>query len=138
MTLRLTGLMPKKKQPQTEFGERLVALRQHRGFTQVHLAEAAGLSQRVISYYETMPGYPSVPAIIALATALRVSADELLGMKTLPKSVSQEQPPGERRLWKKLRQVAQLPERDQRAVLRIINSVAATSRRAGVIWAARR
>ena len=59
MGLTLAGVMPRKKPPQTEFGVRLVALRQQRGLTQVQLAEASGLSQRVISYYETMPGYPA-------------------------------------------------------------------------------
>lgn len=124
MGLTFAGLMPRKKQPQTEFGERLVALRQRRSLTQVQLAEAAGLTQRAISYWETMPGYPAAPAIVALARALRVSADELLGLKALPKSASVAQPAAEKRLWKKLRLVAALPERDQRAVLRLIDSAA--------------
>ena len=116
--------MPRKKQPQTEFGERLVALRQQRALTQVQLAEVAGLTQRAISYWETMPGYPAAPAIVALAKALRVSADELLGLKALPKSAAATHAPEEKRLWKKLRLVAALPERDQRAVLRLIDSAA--------------
>jgi len=89
------------------------------------LAEASGLTQRAISYYETMPGYPGVPTIIALARALRVSADELLGLKALPRALSVSQPPEEKRLWKKFRQLAQLaqlPERDKRAVLRMIDT----------------
>lgn len=132
MAHTVMGVMPKKKPPQTEFGERLVALRQQRSLTQVQLAQVSGLTQRVISYYETMPGYPAVPAIIALAKALRVSADGLLGLKPLPRAASAGQPPEERRLWKKLRQVALLPERDQRAVIRLINSVAsAAEHRAG-------
>lgn len=130
--LTLPALMPRKKEPQTEFGARLVALRQKRGFTQVQLAEASGLSQRVISYYETMPGYPAVPAIIALARALHVSADELLGLKPLRKQLSEEDQPAQWRLWKQFRRVAELPERDQRAVLRLISSVASAGpKRAG-------
>lgn len=126
----LAGVMPRKKPPQTEFGERLVQLRQQRGLTQVQLAEASGLTQRSISYYETMPGYPAAPAIIALATALKVSSDSLLGLKPLPKSATAAQPPEEKRLWRHLRVVAQLPERDQRALLRLIDS-AAKAKRAG-------
>jgi transcriptional regulator with XRE-family HTH domain len=116
--------MPRKKQPQTEFGERLVGLRQQRRLTQVQLAEATGLTQRAISYWETMPGYPAAPAIVALAKALRVSSDELLGIKPLPRSAAAVQAPEEKRLWKKLKLVAALPERDQRAVLRLIDSAA--------------
>lgn len=100
-----------------------MALRRERGLTQVQLAQASGLTQRAISYYETEPGHPVAPAIIALAKALRVSADTLLGLKPLPKSAAQPQPADEKRLWKHLRLVAQLPERDQRAVLRLISSV---------------
>jgi transcriptional regulator with XRE-family HTH domain len=122
MALTVLGTMPRKKQPQTEFGERLVALRQQRALTQVQLAEVAGLTQRAISYWETMPGYPAAPAIVALAKALRVSSDELLGIKALPRSATAVQAPEEKRLWKKLRLIAALPERDQRAVLRIIDS----------------
>ena len=128
MGLTLAGVMPRKKPPQTEFGVRLVALRQQRGLTQVQLAEASGLSQRVISYYETMPGYPAAPAIIALAKALRVSSDSLLGLKPLPRSATAAQPPEEKRLWRHLRVVAHLPERDQRAVLRLIDSAAKASK----------
>ena len=124
----LAGVMPRKKPPQTEFGERLVALRQQRGLTQVQLAEVSGLTQRAISYYETMPGYPAAPAIIALAKALRVSSDSLLGLKPLPKSATAAQPPEEKRLWRHLRVVAQLPERDQRAVLRLIDTAAKANR----------
>jgi transcriptional regulator with XRE-family HTH domain len=123
----LAGAMPRKKQPQTEFGEKLVALRRQRGLTQVQLSEASGITQRAISYYETMPGYPAAPAIIALAKALRVSSDELLGLKPLPRAVAAVQQPEERRLWKQFRRVAALPERDQRAVLRLINSVASAA-----------
>ena len=118
--------MPAKKPPQTEFGERLIALRQRHSLTQVQLAQVSGLTQRVISYYETMPAYPTAPAIVALAKALEVSADELLGIKPLPKGKgrSAEPMPSEKRIWKKLRLVAQLPERDQRAVLRFISAAA--------------
>jgi transcriptional regulator with XRE-family HTH domain len=101
------------------------------GLTQVQLAAATRTTQRTISYYETVAEYPTVPVLIALAKALGVSADELLGLKPPPKSASSSAPaaaPEEKRLWKKLRQVAHahLPERDQRAVIRLINSVAAS------------
>jgi transcriptional regulator with XRE-family HTH domain len=52
--------MPRKKAPSTEFGRRLLSLRQSRGLTQVQLAEAAGTSQRVVSHYETVAEYPAV------------------------------------------------------------------------------
>lgn len=69
-----------------------------------------------------------MPALISLDKALRVSTDELLGLKRVASAAAAE--PRERRLWKKFRQVARLPEKDQRAVIRLINSVAAHERKA--------
>lgn len=121
-TLRL---VPRKKEPTTEFGRRLVQLRQARGLTQVQLAAAIESSQRVISHYETVAEYPTVQALVALARVLRVSTDELLGLKPPPKQLSAAAPPREeKRLWRHLRVVARLPERDKRAVLRLIDTAA--------------
>ncbi len=119
--------MPRKKIEESGFGERLVALRRAKGFTQVQLAEASALTQRAISYYENHHGFPPAPALIALAKALRVSTDELLGVKA-SKAVREEVDAEERRLWKKFQLVGDLPEKDQRAVLRLIHSLSAGAR----------
>jgi hypothetical protein len=81
---------------------------------------------------ENEADYPPVDAIIHLADALGVSADELLGIDNGGKAAkgrsSQDQDdPQVRRLWKKFRQVTRLPEKDQRAVIRLINSLANAS-----------
>lgn len=123
MTPTIALEMPPQKREATDFGERLIRLRKARGLTQVELAEAIGGTQRSISYYENHASYPPAPALIALAKALRVSTDELLGVKAT-KAVREEVNAEERRLWKKFQQVGDLPERDQRAVLRLINSLA--------------
>jgi transcriptional regulator with XRE-family HTH domain len=120
----------RKKQPSpssTGFGARLAQLRQARGITQVQLAQAAGTTQRAISYYENEAGYPPVDAIIRLAEALEVSADELLGMGNGRSRKAGNGAPHDKRLWKKFLQVANLPEKDQRAVIRLINSLAKLS-----------
>lgn len=126
MSLTIIG-MPRKKQEGNDFGRRLVALRKARGLTQVQLAEAANTTQRAISYYENEPGYPPAPAVIALARALRVTTDEMLGIKPLKRDRRHEDPEL-RRLWKKFQQVTNLPEKDQRAVIRLINSLASSYR----------
>lgn len=112
--------MPRKVDPASDFGRRLLQLRTARGLTQTQLAEAIGSSQRAISHYETVAEYPPPPIIIELAKALGTTTDELLGLK---KRRAKEEPPEDRRLWKKFRQVADLPEKDQRAVIRLINSL---------------
>jgi len=113
--------MPAKKTPKTPFGQHLYALRKARGLTQVDLAKALGTTQRAISYYENEAECPPGSVLVALARALRVTTDELLGVKA-PRLDGEALE--KRRLWKRFRRMASLPERDQRAVLRLINSLA--------------
>ncbi len=115
--------MPRKRIDESGFGERLIELRKARNLTQVELAEATGLTQRAISYYENHHGFPPAPALIALAKALGVSTDELLGVKAT-RALREQVNAEERRLWKKFQLVGELPEKDQRAVLRLIHSLA--------------
>ena len=121
--------MPKRAPTakQMSFGQRLIALRKARGLTQVQLAQVAGVTQRAISYYETGGGFPPAPVVADMARALKVSADELLGIKPPSREVSKferlQSDPESRRLWKRFQQMSDLPERDQRAVIRLINSL---------------
>ncbi len=105
----------------SKIGERLSQLRKMRGITQVEMAEKLGATQSMVSKYETGEFRLHAELIVAFAKILRVSTDQLLGVKDAPELVESSD---ERGLWKKLRMVAQLPERDQRAVLRLISSVA--------------
>jgi transcriptional regulator with XRE-family HTH domain len=117
--------MPAKKEPHTAFGKRLFALRKTRGLTQVQLAEALGTTQRVISYYETEAELPPSTVIIPLARVLEVSTDELLGLKpTEPNGNNSVQ---KQRLWKRFQKMEVLPTKDQRAVIRLINSLAGSA-----------
>jgi len=117
--------MPANKEPHSAFGKRLFALRKTRGLTQVQLAEALGTTQRVISYYETEAELPPSTAIIPLARVLEVSTDELLGLKPAePNGNSSIQ---KQRLWKRFQKMDVLPTKDQRAVIRLINSLAGSS-----------
>jgi transcriptional regulator with XRE-family HTH domain len=94
----------------------------------VQLARAAGTTQRSISYYENDDGIPPAAAVIALARVLKVSADELLGLKP-PRVERVRDDPETKRLWKRFQMMAALPERDRRAVVRLINSLVAAGAR---------
>lgn len=122
MHLKMPLVMPRKKYGETSFGQRLVAVRKARGLTQVQLARLANTTQRAISYYENEAGFPPAPAVIQLARALRVTTDELLGVR-IPKLEHLNDDGESRRLWRRFRQMAGLPDRDQRAVIRLINSL---------------
>jgi transcriptional regulator with XRE-family HTH domain len=117
--------MPAKKEPHTAFGKRLFSLRKTRGLTQVQLAEALGTTQRVISYYETEAELPPSTAIIPLARILGVSTDELLGLR--PARVNGNSSLQKQRLWKRFQKIEGLPTKDQRAVIRLINSLAGSA-----------
>jgi len=122
MLLKIDLAMPAKRTPKTPFGQRLFALRTARGYTQMSLAKALGTTQRVISYYETKGELPTPDFLVALVRTLGVTADELLGLK--PSKVEhRKEDPKRRRLWKRFQRMASLPERDQRAVVRLINSL---------------
>ena len=124
MPFTIADAMPRKKYGETSFGERLQAIRKARGLTQVQLAEAAATTQRAVSYYETEAGFPPAPAVIALANALKVTTDELLGVKRL--RVERVNDDSEaRRQWKRFQMISTLPERDQKAVVRLVNSLVA-------------
>jgi transcriptional regulator with XRE-family HTH domain len=115
-------VMPAKKEPETAFGKRLFTLRKACGLTQIQLAEALGTTQRVISYYETEAELPPAAAIISLARILHVSTDELLGVR--PAKSNGHSSPERQRLWKRFQKMEALPTKDQRAVIRLINSLA--------------
>ena len=122
MTLKIDLEMARKKAGDEAFAKRLAATRRMRGMTQIDLAEAAGTTQRAVSYYENAFGFPPAPQLVALAKALHVTTDELLGVKAI-KAESRSEDPETRRLWRKFQQVSELPEKDQRAVIRLINSL---------------
>jgi len=128
MTPTIVLDMPRTKSPTTDFGDRLAALRKARGITQIELADAIGSTQRNISYYENHASYPPVAVLIQIADVLAISTDELLGLKRR-KTDPRESDPELQSLWRKFQKVASLPKRDQRAVVRLVNSLAAGRRR---------
>ena len=121
----MVSMSRRKLEPsiETGFAKRLAELRTQRGITQTQLAEITGLTQRTISHYETGAGYPPAPTVVELAHALNVTTDQLLGAKPMKKIRSDKMTPDQQRLWKKFQQVAKWPDKDQRAVIRLINSV---------------
>lgn len=70
------------KQSRTTFGERLASARARAGLTQLQLAERLGTSQRVITYWERETVALRADQLSALADALAVSADFLIGRET--------------------------------------------------------
>jgi len=101
------------------FGKRLSEIRRSRGMTQTELGKAAGVSKRVIVYYEQDDAQPPGAMLVDLARALDVSTDELLGVKPMDKRNN----PKTARLLKRLKRIEALPPADQRAVLKFLDAL---------------
>jgi transcriptional regulator with XRE-family HTH domain len=114
-----------KNLPRHRLANALFGLRKARGLTQVDLAKALGTTQRVIFYYETGAPLPSAPFLVTLAHTLRVTTDELLGAKPAKLASASREKHG--RLWKRFQRMESLPERDQRAVIRLFDSLVAAN-----------
>ncbi len=71
-------------------------------------------------------GFSSRSGIIDLARALEITTDELLGVKP-PRVQPASEDPEARRQWKRFQLIASLPERDQKAVVRLIHSLVAAA-----------
>lgn len=90
-----------------------------RGLTQAELGKAVGASQRVIAYYEGEGGQPPGALLADLARALKVFADELLGLK----AVTEKTTPKAARLLKRPQKITELPAADQRTVLKLLDAL---------------
>jgi len=105
-------------------GRRLARLRKERGFTQIELAQKTSLVQALASDDERGKLRLNAEMLTRFALALEVTSDQILGLDQKAKSAAQGPKP--RRLWRRLQLDEDLPEKDQRAVLRLIHSRAAT------------
>lgn len=103
------------------FGRRLKDLRLARGLTQIDLGKSVGVSNRVIAYYEGDDAQPPGPMLVDLARALRVSVDQLLGVKAVKDAAD----PRTARLMNRLKKVQDLRPADQRALLRYLDAMLA-------------
>ena len=101
----------------TDFGKRLAALRKAAGYTQTELANELGVSQRMISHYEGHSEYPPAAVLPKLAQLLKVSTDELLGIKPPQKT---KQP--DSRLLRRLQQIDKLSADKRKQIVQVIDT----------------
>lgn len=111
--------LPMKERTLKGFGDRLAGIRKSRGMTQADLGDVVGVSKRVITYYEQQDAQPPGAMLVDLAKALRVSSDQLLGLKPPKERTS----PRTARLLKRLQRIEQLPPNDQRVVLKLVDGL---------------
>lgn len=115
--------MPRRRDhvaPVTEklIGERLREFRKRRGWTQAEVAEKLRTNQTLVSQYERGKLRLHGALIAAYAKALKVSADEILGLKK-PKENGVIT---DRRFLRRLHRIEQLPKRKKDGLLMTIDA----------------
>lgn len=99
-------------------GRRLRELRKRRGFTQAEVGEQLGIDQTLVSNYERGAARLHGALVAGFAKTLRVSADEILGLK---ETAAKTHVNG--RLLRRLERIRELPNADQRAVLKFLGAL---------------
>ena len=111
--------MPKKTKEETmSFGARLAALRKAAGFTQQELANEVGTSRRMIAYYEGQTAHPPTTLLPAIATALRITTDELLRQVPVKRIAKSR----DTRLERRLQQIERLDPTERRQIMQVIDA----------------
>ena len=111
--------MPKSKTTQTmSFGTRLAQLRKDRGFTQQELADQIGLSRRMLAYYEAQSEHPPTTHLPAIAQALLITTDEILGLVPVKRQTRQK----DSRLLRRMQEIEKLDAQDRRQVLQLLDA----------------
>lgn len=119
-----TAVMPAgrpAKQTRSAFGDRLAHARHLAGLTQDQLARKLGITQRVLSHWERAPVALRAEQLMALANALQVSADFLLGRE--PARSRATGPAGRAR--RVFEQVSQLPRHQQQKIIEVVEAFVA-------------
>ena len=111
--------MPKqRKEAVNNFGPRLAQLRKSAGYTQIEFAEAVGISQRMVAYYEAPEAMPPAHLLPNIARVLGVTADALLGTTPIKRPAKV----GDSRLERRIQQIEKLDASDKRQVLQLIDA----------------
>jgi transcriptional regulator with XRE-family HTH domain len=111
--------MPKRKTDVIDtFGERLAQLRKSAGYTQVEFAEAVGITQRMVAYYEAPNANPPAHLLPQMAQVLGVSAEVLLGMQEprRPKQLAMN------RLERRLLEIEKLDPKAKRQITQLLDT----------------
>jgi len=98
-------------------GKRVAELRKSRGLTQVEIATQLGMTQALVSDYERGKLRLHGGLIVAFAKALRVSADQILGLKESDGHGRLE----DRRFLRRLQKIEKLSRRDKQVLLATID-----------------
>ena len=107
-----------------QLGARIAQMRKAADITQVQMAEILGVSQQTVNSYEVGRRRVPVSALPAIARALAVSIEELIGEP--PKAGKRGPTP---KLLQQVERIGRLPKTQQRFVMQMIDTVLAQASR---------
>ena len=116
---------PTVQKPHVDFGgetlgQRLARLRKQAGYTQTEFAKKVGITQVLVSGYETDRNQFSAEMAVRFAVALDISTDELLHPKAT-KRMRTKKP--SLKLVRRMEEIEKLPPREQSVVLSALDSI---------------
>ena len=101
-----------------QLGARIASLRKEHGLTQAQLADELGLTQQMIASYEVGRRRVPVSLLPAIAEALAIALEQLIGQKA---------PPAKRgpapKLQQQIERIQRLPRAKQRFVMEMLDTV---------------
>jgi transcriptional regulator with XRE-family HTH domain len=115
--LMQTGRPPKRDR--TPLGQRMADAREKAGLTQTDLGQKLGISQRVVANWERKPVALRAEQLAALADALGVTADYLLGRPDA-RQPAPKGPPGKLRLA--FERAHKLPRHEQNRIVEFVEA----------------
>ncbi len=101
--------------------QRLAELRKARGISQTVVAESLGLTQVLVSNYESGERRLHADLIVRFAKFYGVTTDDLLGVKSNTRAKKSATADIALHLAKRMRKIEQLPKQRQKAVLQSID-----------------
>jgi transcriptional regulator with XRE-family HTH domain len=101
-------------------GQRIFSVRRSKGISQGELGKKAGLSLRAVSYYERESERLPATVLTKIAEALGVTPAYLLGESPLKQAVQDDMPFAMKKAFDKMRN---LPKRDQKNILQMIDAL---------------
>ena len=111
--------MTEKKQSLNEtIGQRLARIRKACGLSQRELATKVGVARSIIADYERGKLRLNAQIIIKLINILKVSSDELLGIKKYSNKFEPSL-----RLMRRFKEIEKLPENKKKAIIKTIDDL---------------
>lgn len=120
------GVSRRTSRSQPKQGAHLAALRRAAGLTQAELAEAVGVPQTNIAFWEFSDKPPRSDVLPKLAAILGVTVEALLAPSSPPPASKKRGPRG--RLLKAFEAASSLPKRQQQLVEQFVSALVAQRR----------